>query len=96
MRATWLLLSFAALAVPALAADPPALAACRGLLPHGGPVPGSPAFRVEIHAPVFTIFRGRDPLVCCGVGRGADPLWAELVALQRRFLPVACTPPAGD
>ena len=76
--------------------DPPALAACRGLLPHGGPVPGSPAFHVEIHAPVFTIFRGRDPLVCCGVGRGADPVWAELVALQRRFLPVACTPPAGD
>lgn len=71
---------------------PAALAACRGLLPAGGPVPGAAAFRVEIQSPIFTIYRGRDPLVCCGVGRGPEPLWTMLADLQRVAAP---PPPAG-
>lgn len=71
--------------------------ACRALAPRGGAVPGFPAFRVEINAPVFTIFRGREPIVTCAVGQGQAPYWSELVALQTRFHPVkVAKPPAGN
>jgi hypothetical protein len=66
--------------------DAAAVAICRTLLPTGGgPVPGFPAFRVEIHGPLFTIYRGREPLVSCGMGRGRDATWASLCALDEQF-----------
>ena len=81
--------------------DPAAVAACRALLPSGGPVPGFPAFRVEIHGPLFTVYRGREPLVSCGLGRGRDATWERLSALDAQFRglmgasqPIA-PPPAG-
>ncbi|MHB9009715.1 MAG: hypothetical protein ACYDC1_22605 [Limisphaerales bacterium] len=69
--------------------------ACRELLPHGGQVPGFAAFRVEIHAPVFTVFRGPDPLLTAGVGLGPDETWAVLVELQQQFAPVITTCPTS-
>lgn len=50
--------------------DPAALAKVRELLPDGGPIPGFPAFRVEIKKCVwqskpvtsFVVFRGRDAI----------------------------------
>jgi len=75
--------------------DAGAVAACARLLPGGGQVPGFAAFRVEIHGPVFTIFRGREPLVMCGIGRGEDDTWRSLVALQECFAPVTAVVPGG-
>ncbi|HCN76048.1 MAG TPA: hypothetical protein DIT13_02490 [Verrucomicrobiales bacterium] len=68
---------------------------CRELLPEGGQIPGFPAFRVEIHAPVFTIWRGREPIATCGLGQGEDDVWSTLRDLQARFAPVKARPPAG-
>lgn len=65
--------------------DADAVAACAKLLPRGGLVPAFPAYRVEIHGPVFTIWRGRDPLVTCGVGQGEDETWLTLWEMQARF-----------
>lgn len=65
--------------------DAGAVAVCRSLLPAGGSVPGFPAFRVEIHGPLFTIWRGREPLVSCGIGRGADATWSSLCGLDSQF-----------
>lgn len=73
-----------------------AVAACRSLLPAGGPIPQCKPWRVEITGTIWTIWRGRDvPVVTCGVGRGQGSPWPELVALQSRFAPVAVSPPAG-
>lgn len=62
---------------------PEAVAACRALVAAGrGPVPGFPSFRVEVDGPLFTVWRGQEPIVTCGVG--SDPLlWQSLVSLQR-------------
>lgn len=77
--------------------DAGAVALCRALLPAGGVISPLPAFRVEIHGPVFTIFRGREPLVTCGVGRCVDdPVWPSLASLQSQFAPVLAQPVAGD
>lgn len=70
--------------------DPVAVAACRALLPAGGPIPGFPAFRVEIHGPVFTVWRGREPIVTCGICHGDDDTHAALGTLQ-----TVVTPPAS-
>lgn len=75
--------------------DAAAVAACRKLLPHGGQVPGFTAYRVEIHVPVFTIYRGREPLVTCGITQGADDVWQCLVELQTQFQPVKTAAPNG-
>lgn len=75
--------------------DPQAVAACRALLPGGGQVPRLPAFRVEIHGPVFTIWRGREPLVTCGVGQGEDETWLSLWEMQAKFWPVDKMEPPG-
>jgi hypothetical protein len=72
---------------------PGAVAACKALLPTGGPVPAFPAFRVEIAGPVFTIYRGREPIVTCGLGNGPEGPWRELCNLQRKFLPVEASRP---
>ena len=74
--------------------DPGAVAACRALLPDGGPIPGFPAFRVEITEALFTIWRGQEPIATCAIGHAtADDSWAALAALQARFGPVTATPP---
>lgn len=68
--------------------DAGAVAACRSLLPAGGPIPNCAPWRVEITGPVWTIWRGRDcPVVTCGVGRGHAEPWQSLVDLQARFAP---------
>lgn len=75
--------------------SPEALQACRALLPTGGQVPALPAFRVTIaERTVFTIWRGRELIVTCGIGYGLDPAWTALVELQARFAPVLARPPA--
>ena len=56
MRATWLLLSFAALAVPALAADPPSLVVIDPVTPPPAPMPG-PAAGVRLEAGRFELVR---------------------------------------
>jgi hypothetical protein len=73
--------------------DAGAVAACRALLPSGGQVPGFAAFRVEIHHPLFTVYRGREPLVTCGTGTGTDDVWKSLVELQSKFCPVKADAP---
>lgn len=75
--------------------DPGAVTACAALLPGGGQVPGFSAFRVEIHGSVFTIFRGREPLVLCGLGNGRDVTWGQLCALQGQFAVVKAKVPKG-
>lgn len=67
--------------------DPSAVQQCSGLLPSGGPVPAFPAFRVEIHGPVFSIWRGQDPIVLCGIGSGHDRVWDELTELHDKLAP---------
>lgn len=76
---------------------PAAVAACRSLLPAGGPVPNCAPWRVDVTGQVWTVSRGRDcPVVTCGVGRGPGEVWDSLVALQARFAPVrAAAPPGG-
>lgn len=73
--------------------DASAVAACRSLLPEGGPIPAYSPFRAEIHLPIWTIWRGREPIVTCGIGRGFDDTWMALVELQSRFGPVAAANP---
>lgn len=75
--------------------DTGAVDACRALLPHGGQVPGFPAYRVEIHGPLFTIYRGREPLVTCATGNGQSDVWECLVELQSKFCPVKADAPKG-
>lgn len=67
--------------------QPAVLATCRALLPHGGPIPGCHPWRVELQPPVFTIYRGQEPVLTCGYGCGNDDHWHDLVALQERFTP---------
>ncbi len=77
--------------------SPEAIQACRALLPAGGPIPSLPAFRVDIaELTVFTIWRGREPIVTCGIGRGRSPTWTVLAKLQARFAPVIAPPPSGQ
>lgn len=66
--------------------DHEAIQACRGLLPTGGQVPGFSAFRVEIYGPLFTVFRGREPLVTCAIGNGEQDMgtWQVLTGLQEQ------------
>lgn len=63
----------------------------------GGQIPVLPAFRVEIpHPHAFTLFRGREPIVACGIGRGASEIWDRLVTLQENIgIAVDKSPPAG-
>lgn len=76
---------------------PEAIQACRSLLPGGGQVPGFPAFRVEIHGPMFTIWRGREPIVTACVGFGQSPEWEIMADMQARFGPVKVPrAPAGN
>ena len=77
--------------------DPAAVAACRSLLPAGGPVPGFPAYRVTISGPLYTIWRGREPIATGGVGHGAQDTrtWQAVAELQAQVAPVKAThPPA--
>lgn len=76
--------------------EPGAVASCAALLPDGGPIPGYPAFRVVPHGPVFTIYRGAEPLVLCGIGSGSDDTWSALCDVQAKFAPVSAEPPAGQ
>jgi hypothetical protein len=72
-----------------------AVDACRSLLPAGGPIPGFAPFRVQIHGSVFTVWRGREPIVTCGFGRGSDETWSALIDLQSRFGAVIAQPTAS-
>lgn len=65
--------------------DAGAVAVCRSLLPSGGPIPAFPAFRVQITGPMFTIWRGQEPLVSCGIGKGRDDTWTGLCDLDSKF-----------
>lgn len=65
-----------------------AVAACRGLLPAGGMVPGFTAFRVVVSGPVFTVWRGAEPVVSCGVCRGDDEVHGALREMQGRLVTV--------
>jgi hypothetical protein len=78
--------------------SPEVVSACRALMPHGGKVPGFPAFRVEIaERTIFTIYRGREPLVTCGVGVGRNQVWDTLIETQEHFAPCVVTePPHGQ
>jgi hypothetical protein len=76
--------------------DAGAVASCTALLPARGPVPGYPAFRVVPYGPVFTIYRGAEPLVLCGIGAGIDDTWRALCDVQAKFAPVSAEPPAGQ
>lgn len=74
--------------------DPGAVAACRTLVPFGGPVPGLPKFRVHYSGDrVFTICYGRFPIITCGIGEGEDDTWRALKELQETCCPVTVTPP---
>lgn len=75
---------------------PEAVQACLALLPDGGQVPGFTAFRVQIVGPVFTLYRGVEPLVTCGIGRGHDGTWEALAQLQNKFAPVVAKPPKAQ
>ena len=75
---------------------PEAVDACRSLLPDGGPIPGFSPFFVVVQLPVFTIFRGREPIVTCGIGRGDNGCWSALVNLQTKFAPVTVDAPVGQ
>lgn len=68
--------------------DPRAVDALRALLPKGGQIPAMSAYRAEIALPdLFTIYRGQEPLLSCGLGLGSDrtTTWDQLVALQDKF-----------
>lgn len=77
---------------------PAAVAACRRLLPAGGPVPGFPAYRVTISGPVYTIWRGREPIAAAGVGHGRQDAstWQALTDLQAQVAPVKATQPPAS
>ena len=67
-----------------------------GLLPSGGAGPGCAPYRVEILAPVFSLWRGREPILIAGVGTGADDTCNALVELQERFfIVIGCAAPAA-
>lgn len=70
--------------------------ACRSLLPKGGEIPQCSPFMIEITGPVFTVSRGRDPVVVCGIGSGRDITWDSLVDLQSRFAPVVASAPRSQ
>ena len=67
------------------------------VLSGGGQLPVLRAYRVEIpHPHAFTLFRGREPIVTCGIGRGASEIWDSLVTLQEQIgMTVDKSPPAG-
>jgi hypothetical protein len=59
-----------------------------------GPVAGRPPFRVEGFSSMFSVFRGRELLVTCGLGEGQDTMWEVLTGLQELTTPVTRpTPP---
>lgn len=73
--------------------DPDAVAACRALLPTGGPVPGFAAFRVEISGESFVVHRGREAIVWCVVGGPQNSeSWRILVQAQSQIIPQSKTP----
>lgn len=47
-----------------------------------GPIPGRSPFRVDAFPSMFAVFRGREHLVTCGVGKGRDTLWSVMTGLQ--------------
>ncbi len=47
-----------------------------------GPIPGRAPFRVDVFPSMFAVFRGREHLVTCGVGKGRDALWSVMTGLQ--------------
>lgn len=50
---------------------------------HGlGVIPGRAPFRVDVFPSMFAVFRGREHLVTCGVGKGRDTLWSVMTGLQ--------------
>jgi len=61
-----------------------------------GEVPGRPPFRVDAFTSMFTVFRGRELLVTCGVGKGRDSLWTVMVGLQELQSRVAMPNPPKD
>lgn len=67
--------------------DQSVIDACKQLLPAGGTIPAFAAWRVEIHGPIFTIWRGAEPVVTCLIGGDTDPVWTTLVDLQKRCAP---------
>ena len=75
--------------------NPVGVEACLALLPSGERRRGCAPYRVEILAPVFSLWRGREPILSAGVGTGADDTWYALVELQERFFIVKAAPPAA-
>lgn len=88
--------------------SPEAVAACRDLLPHGGPIPAFTAFRVQIRGHSFSIHRSTDHLLTAFLGIGSThptpeqharqhAYWQEILQLQRQILPQLRPPamPAG-
>ena len=80
--------------------NPEVVESCRSLLPHGGQIPGLPAFNVQVTQNVFTILRGREiPVVTCGVGNGRNDMdcWEAVIDLQKQFYPdrKITNPPKG-
>lgn len=47
-----------------------------------GPIPRREPFRVDVFPSMFAVFRGREHLVTCGVGKGRDALWSVMTGLQ--------------
>ena len=78
--------------------DAGAVQACRNLLPDGGKIPSLDAYRVTItDNRIFTIWRGKSPLVTCGLGRGLDDNWRGLISLAQQVgSPVNANAPKGN
>ncbi len=76
--------------------DSSAIETCVSILPRGGQIPGFAAFRVEIKGPTFTLYRGREPLVICGLGHGKSDVWRALERIQNMFGQTVANPPDGN
>ena len=82
---------------PREAVSPEAMATLAPLTAHGGQLPAPfAAFRVTVsHAPggaVFTVWRGSEPLVTCGLARtpeAALEVWRPLTEMLAAFAPEA-------
>ncbi len=73
---------------PRTAVDTLVVGALRGLVDEGGPIPTNLPFRVKVfHGPgsaLFTVWRGAEPLVTCGLawtGEGEREAWPAIEKL---------------